>query len=90
MRVTIASNEKTEPYTDSNGRPASARYQDAYLHEPGKPYPTSCKLPLYEAARAYAPGEYETGQDLEINNFGKLRVRSEIALRPVAAAAAKS
>lgn len=84
-KITIASGEKFEKYKDADGRNAEARFQDAYIHEQGKPYPTSCKLPLYGDSRPFPEGEYETEQAVEVNQFNKLRVKSELELSRVAA-----
>lgn len=80
MKVTIASDVKSKPFEKGDG---TERYQDAYLHEAGKPFPTSCKVRLYDNARPYAQGEYETKQDVEVNSFGVLRVKTELALVPL-------
>jgi hypothetical protein len=88
MRVTIASDRKTETGVSKNGKPFTENFQDAYLHEPGKKYPTSCRVALYDNARPYQQGEYETSQDVEINDFGRLVVRRDLVLTQAAPLAA--
>lgn len=88
MKVTIASGVKTNQGRSDSGKEFNERYQDAYLHEAGKQYPTSCKVMLYDNARPFAEGDYDTKQDVEINQYGKLRVKTELVLAPVAASKA--
>jgi hypothetical protein len=85
-RVTIDSDLKVEHGTSKNGKPYTERYQEAYLHVAGAKYPKACKLSLYENGRPFPVGDYETEQEVYINDYNKLRVKSEIALAPVAAA----
>lgn len=86
-RVTIASGEKQESGTSKNGKAFTERYQEAYLHEVGKPYPTSCRLPLWDNARPYPTGEFQTAQELEISEFGRLQVKRDLVLSPFTPAA---
>jgi hypothetical protein len=84
-KVTIDGPEQVERGTSKNGKAFEERFQQAYLHEPGKKFPTSCKLPLWDGARPYAPGDYETDQQLEVSEFNRLHVVREIALTPLPA-----
>ena len=85
MRVTIEAGVKTESGTSSKGKAFTSRSQSAYLHEAGKKFPTSCTIPLYDGAREYPAGEFDTTQDLEINEFGRLQVKRELLLTPAPA-----
>lgn len=84
MRVTIEAGVKTESGTSRTGKAFTSRSQSAYLHEAGKKFPTSCKIELYDGAREYAAGEFDTSQDLEISEFGRLQVKRDLVLQPVA------
>lgn len=84
-KVTIDSEAQTESGTSKNGKPFTERYQSAYLHEAGKKFPTSCKLPLWDNARPYAQGDYSTEQALEISEFGRLQVKRDLVLSPALA-----
>lgn len=88
QRVTVASDKKIDTGRNAQtGKEWKQEYQDGYLHEAGKPYPTSCRIPLYDGARPFPLGEMQTDQRLEIDQYGKLRVQSDLALSPVAAKA---
>ncbi len=87
-RVTVDGEVKTASGTSKNGKPYTERFQDAYLHVAGAKFPKSCKVMLYDNARPYAAGEYETEQDIEINEYGKLVVMRELVLHPAAQLAA--
>lgn len=89
-RVTISSDKLTDRgRNEKTGKDWEQSYQEAYFHEAGKPYPTSCKLPLYDNARPFPKGEYQTEQALEINEYGKLRVKSDLQLSAFTAPAGK-
>lgn len=82
MRVTIEGDLQTNNGRSSSGKEFTERFQNAYLHVAGSKYPKSCKVMLWDNARPYAPGDYDTTQDLEINEFGKLRVKTDLVLAP--------
>ena len=81
-RVIIEPGVKTESGTSSKGKPFTSRSQSAYLQEPGKKFPTSCKIELYDGAREYPAGDFDSTQDLEISEFGRLQVKRELMLTP--------
>lgn len=85
-RVTVASEMKQESGRSASGKDYTEKWQEGYLHEAGKPYPTSCKIPLYDNARPFPLGEFQTEQALEINQFNRLRVKTDLLLSPVPAA----
>lgn len=84
MRVTIEAGVKTDSGVSSKGKQYTSRSQSAYLHEAGKKFPTSCKIELYDGAREYAAGDFESSQDLEISEFGRLQVKRDLVLSAVA------
>lgn len=83
-RISIEGDALSERGVSKNGKAYEERWQQAYMHEKGKRFPTSCKLPLWDGARPYAPGEYETDQQLEISEFNRLQVSRELKLSPAA------
>ena len=85
-RVIIEPGVKTESGTSSKGKPFTSRSQSAYLQEAGKKYPTSCKIELYDGAREYPAGNFDSSQDLEISEFGRLQVKRELMLSPAPSA----
>lgn len=85
QRVTIASGKKSESGKKADGTSWTQEFQEAYLHEDGKKYPTSCRVMLYDGARPFSEGEMQTDQRLKIDQYGKLRVESDLQLSPVAA-----
>lgn len=58
-------------------------WQDAYAHL-GGPFPAQIKVPLRDAAAAYAVGEYELGpENFRVGKFGDLEInRFEMRLTP--------
>lgn len=85
QRVTVASGKKSESGKKQDGSNWTQEYQEAYLHEEGKRFPTSCRIVLYDGARPFAEGDMQTDQRLKIDQYGKLRVESDLALSPVPA-----
>ena len=65
------------------GKPYTIREQEAYLHVPGGAYPERCVLNLEEGQEPYAPGIYETANELYVGDFGRLAVSRRMALAPV-------
>lgn len=87
-KVTIASSEvhvKTGTGRTS-GKAFQVREQDAYLHEPGKPFPKSCSIELRDNAPPFPPGDYETEAHLVVNDFGRLEVSRDLGLARMAKA----
>jgi len=69
------------------GRPYTIREQEAYLHVPGAAYPERCVLNLEDDQEPYAPGIYETSNELYVGDFGRLSVSRGMTLAPVRKAA---
>lgn len=69
------------------GNPYTIREQEAYLHIQGAAYPERCVLNLEEGQEAYAPGIYETGNELYVGDFGRLAISRRMTLTPVRKAA---
>ena len=85
-KVTIEDEVKTDNGVSKDGKPWTERYQEAFLHNGGR-FPKSCKVTLYDNARPYRGGDYETEQELEISDYGRLQVKRELALTPLPAPA---
>ena len=49
------------------GKPYTIREQEAYLHVPGAAYPERCVLNLEGDQEPYAPGIYETSNELSVS-----------------------
>ncbi len=87
-KITVEGDVKSESGTSKNGKAFTERYQEGYLHVLGAKFPKSCRIPLYDNARPYPAGDFETDQDVEINDYGRLVVKRELVLHHVAPAAA--
>jgi len=69
------------------GRPYTIREQEAYLHVPGAAYPERCVLNLEDDQEPYAPGIYETSNELYVGDFGRLAVSRRMTLTSIRKAA---
>jgi hypothetical protein len=85
-RITIEGNEQIDRGKTSDGQPFEERFQQAYLHEEGKRFPTSCRVRLFDNARAFQPGDYDTEQSVQISKYGRLEVVRDLELTPAPAA----
>lgn len=70
------------------GKPYSIREQGAYLFVKDEPYPHRCVLQLDDAQEPYAPGIYDTADEMRVGSFGRLEVSR--GMRLVASAARKA
>lgn len=70
-----------------SGKPYSIREQVAYLHVQGEAYPQRCVLQLEDDQQPYAPGVYDTANELYVGDFGRLSVSRRMTLQPVRKAA---
>lgn len=89
MKIEIKSAEVREKAGTSKrtGRPYSIREQSAYLHVAGEAYPVRCVLQVEDGAEPYAPGVYETADELRVGDFGRLAVSRGLRLVPLKRAA---
>jgi len=69
------------------GKPYTIREQEAYLHVPGAAYPERCVLNLEDDQEPYAPGIYETSNELYVGDFGRLSVSRRMTLTSIRKAA---
>jgi len=69
------------------GIPYTIREQEAYLHVPGAAYPERCVLNLEDGQEPYAPGIFETANELYVGDFGRLAVSRRMVLTPARKAA---
>lgn len=69
------------------GKAYSIREQVAYLHVSGEAYPVRCVLALEDLAEPFAPGLYETRDELRVGAFGRLEVSRGLQLVPAKRAA---
>lgn len=82
-KVTISAKVDERSGKRDDGSRWFTREQVAFLHEPGQPYPTSCKIRLEEDQKPYAAGDYETDALLMIGDFNRLRVSYDLGLERV-------
>jgi hypothetical protein len=68
-----------------NGKPYTIREQVGYLHQEGEAYPVRCVLALEDQQESYAPGVYETANELYVGDFGRLAVSRSMRLVSVSA-----
>ena len=67
------------------GKPYTIREQTAWLHLASEPYPQRCVLQVEEGQEPYAPGFYETADELRVGSFGRLEVSRSMRLVPSSA-----
>lgn len=89
MKIEVKSNEVNVKSGNAKrtGMPYTIREQEAYLHVPGAAYPERCVLNLEDGAEPYAPGMYESANELYVGDFGRLAVSRRMALTPIRKAA---
>lgn len=87
MRIEIKSSEVNVKAGTSKrtGKPYSITEQVGYLHVSGEAYPVRCVLQIEEGQQAYAPGLYDTQDELFVGDFGRLGVSRQMKLVPIAA-----
>lgn len=90
MKIEIKSNELNVKSGTSKrtGKAYSITEQVGYLHVEGEAYPVRCVLQIEDGAQAYAPGLYETANELAVGDFGRLSVSRRLSLVPVRSAKA--
>jgi len=89
MKIEVKSSEVNVKSGTSkkSGKPYTIREQPAYLHVAGEAYPQRCVLQLEDDQQPYAPGMYETADELYVGDFGRLAVSRRMTLHPVRKAA---
>ena len=87
MKIEIKSNDVGVKSGTSKrtGKPYSIREQVGYLHQDGEAYPVRCVLNLEDGQEPYAPGVYETANELYVGDFGRLAVSRSMRLVPASA-----
>lgn len=82
MKIEVKSSEVNVKSGTSkkSGKPYSIREQVAYLHVQGEAYPQRCVLQLEDEQQPYAPGVYETANELYVGDFGRLAVSRRMTL----------
>lgn len=87
MKIEIKSNDVNVKSGTSRrtGKAYSIREQVGYLHQDGEAYPVRCVLQLDDDQQGYAPGLYETSNELTVGDFGRLSASRNMRLVPVAA-----
>lgn len=89
MQIEIKSGEVTTKAGTSKrtGKAYSIREQVGYLHMDGEAYPVRCVLALEDDQPPYAPGVYQTADELMVGDFGRLSVSRRLRLVPARKAA---
>lgn len=82
MKIEVKSSEVNVKSGTSkkSGKPYSIREQVGYLHVQGEAYPQRCVLQLEDEQQPYAPGVYETANELYVGDFGRLAISRRMTL----------
>lgn len=67
----------------SSGQPYDIWFQEAYLHQPGVPYPEKFEF-LLRSGVVFSPGKYAvTARAFYVDRDGRLAVRLEDGMKPL-------